>query len=511
MKIKTFYHINILVAAMVSMLIFSCKKDLGNYTYTDTLVPKLDTTGISNSYSIERFSTLTIEPKISFPAADTARLTYKWLIYKTVSGSTTEVPQVRTVAQTRKLSAVISDAIGNYQLELVVTDPKTTLKSNVLFKVSVTADINVEYGLLVLHGTNGAGDVDFLLSKNTVPFATTEKWLKNIYLKLQGMKISGEPKFIIQARRSFTTQNWITIGSSSQLTRVQGFDFSFMRENAGLFQRPNEVINPQAYQYSTVSFYETMVNNNKLYIVNSTDPLGAIFPGAVTGDYSLAPFIAEASSSSLIGVVYDEKKLKFLHPATTNVMVDFKVPASSAQPFDLTNIGKTMIGMERGFSNQTLCFFKDLTGNGRWLYTCNFNKTDDGALGLAKYDMSNLPDVVNAKLFAASEFGFAAFYTTDHDLYLYDYTGTNTAKKAFSFPAAEQITAIKIYKPRPNFNLTASDGRILHVATWDGTVGRLYELAIDPTSGAVNQTVLKKYEGFGKIATMLPKARGNDF
>lgn len=506
MNYNTYKYLAGAFAFLLFGLVFSCKKDLGNYEYTDTSVPKLDTTGMRGSLSIERNATISLNPGINFNPADTGRLSYEWRLYKVASGSSTEIPVIKVVGKTRMLTTMITEPVGSYQLELIVTDPKNDLKSNVVFQLAVTA--NIEYGVLVLHSKNNFSDVDFLITKNAVPMATENRWLKNLYSLSYGTALPGEAKFIVQARRSWNTQNWITIGSTTQLTRVSGTDFSFIRENASLFLRSGELINPQAYVFSTTSNNEMIINNGKLHFVNSTDKLAAVFPSPVTGDYTLAPFIAEASGSSIIGAVYDSKQLKFMHPVSANVMVDFKTPASASQAFDLTNIGKTIIGMDRGFSGQTLNFFKDQTGSGRWLYITNFNKSDDGLMALGRYDMTALPDIANATIFRSIEYGYAAYYATAHDVYLYDYAGTNTAKKAFSFPAAETISSMRVFKPKPTSDLEATDGRLLYVATWDGTIGRVYELKINAVSGEIEPTASNKFEGFGKVVDLTAKARG---
>ncbi len=484
-----------------------CKKDLGNYDYTNNPVPVIDTTGIPGSYSVERYDYLTINPPVNYSGLDTSRLQYSWLIYKQVTGTTTTIPESKVLGSARTLHAQIGEPVGSYKLELLVADKENNLKSNVVFNVTVSS--GVEYGMLILYPTDDGADVDFVVTKSAFTAAANEKWLKNIYSLSTGSPLSGDPVFIAQSRRSNTVQNWITVGSSGQLSRVNGNDFSLMRQDAALFQRPGEVIKPQAMLFSSLNSNEILINNNKLYFINSTDPLGAIFPGAASGDYLLAPYIAEASSSSIVAAVYDEKNHKFVHPsASTYTMLNFSVPANTSQPFNLNDVGKTLIGMDRGFSNYTLSFFKDLSGNGRWLYVANFSGTDNGLLGIAKYDMSALPDITDAKFFQSSEYGYVALYGTSHDVYVYDYYGTNTASRALSFPASETITCMKIFKPRPNYNITDTDGRILYVATWDGSVGRLYEYSMNPTSGAIVATPLHTFEGFKKIADIAPKARG---
>ncbi len=512
MKNKIFNYIGTAAIAFLVLMTFSCKKDLGNYDYVNTAVPLIDTTKIPATYAIPRYSTLKIVPGIKYAAADTGRLTYQWLIYKVIVGTTTEVPIPSVISKTRTLNAAISNPIGPYTLELIVTDPQNGLKSNILFNLNVTANISIGYGMMVLHTKNSTSDVDFLLTKNAVPTTVTDQWIKNIYSQAQGQPIYGEPRFIASSRKLNSTENWVTIGTSTHITRVSGVDFTYLKENTDLFfLQPGITINPQAFVLSSTSLFDVVINDKKIHFINSTDPLGNVFNLATTGRYSLAPFIAEASSSSIIGAVYDDQKLKFIHPASSNIMAEFRVPAATTQPFDLTNIGKTLMGMERGYSNYTLSFFKDVTGNGRWLYVTNFNKTDDGLMAVAKYDMTALPDIGNATAFGSSEFGGAALYATARDIYVYSYLATNTAAKQYSFPASETITSMKLFKPKPNSTLTATEGRILYVATWDGTIGRVYEFKVNETSllfDTVNPPLLNKFEGFGKVVDMAAKGGG---
>ncbi|WP_207534534.1 PKD-like family lipoprotein [Desertivirga arenae] len=487
----------------------ACKKDLGNYDYSNNPLPVIDSTGIGNVYTIERYDSLFINPKVSY-LGDTSRLNYSWVIYKVITGSTTEVQERKNISSRKELRTRIAEPVGNYKVELVVTDNVNKLVANTAFNVTIASGI--EYGWMVLHTLNGESDLDFITSRAAMPIAAQEKHLRNIYSGSTGKKLPGEGRFIAQSRRttfSAPIQNWLTVASPSQITRIHGNDFSLMRENSGLFLRSGEVINPQAFLTSSTNFNEVLINNNKLYFSATPDPLGAIFPGALTGDYSLAPYIADASSSSIVAAVYDEKYQRFLHPVNgTAAIATFREPANPAQPFNLNNIGKSMIGMDRGFQNQTLSFFKDLTGNGRWLYITNFNKTDDGLMAVSRMDMSALPEITTAKYFQSSEFGYAVFYATERSVYLYDYQGSNTASRVLSYPAQETITSMKIFKPRPTSNLTTTDGRFLYVATWDGTTGRLYEYSINPTSGQVTATPTHTYFIQGKIVDMCPKARG---
>jgi hypothetical protein len=487
----------------------ACKKDLGNYNYNVTGMPVIDTTGIGAPYYIERYSSLQIDPVIRYDGGDMKALRYEWILYPNVTGSTSVTIPVKTIATDKTLNVPIIEKVGEYTVQLIATDTTNQLKINMLFTVVVS--VGIEYGILVLHTQQDSSDVDFITTSNAVPVAgITPKWLKNIYSASTGSKIAGTPRFIAQERRSQTIQNWIMTGSDGHMARMSGSDFSLIREDQALFRRADAVIAPQAYMFMNNS-YSALINDGHLHIYSTTYETDALFSGAVAGDYELAPYLANGTSSGLTAVVYDKKYGKFIHPASiVGSMIDFRAPADGTNPpFDLRSIGKDMLYMDWGFNTYTHAFFKNKTDNGYWLYVINFNKSDDGNMAISASNMSALPEINTAVFFQSSELGYVDFYATDRHIYAYDYQGTNTATLAFDgFPAGETITALKIYKPKPNFNLTAVDGTLLYVGTWDGTQGKLYEFALNGISGQISATPLQTFEGLGKISDISAKARG---
>lgn len=507
MKLFSRYILPLLLTAAVFS---ACKKDLGDYDYKTVGVPVIDTTGIGAPYFIERYATLHIDPVINYAGGDSKALKYQWLLYAYITGSTTTQFDIKTISTEKTLNVPIGEKVGEYRVELVATDTTNQLKINMVFTVNVS--VGIEYGILVLHQQQDSADVDFITTANNVKVAgITPKWLKNIYSGSTGSKIGGTPRFIMQERRSFATQNWIDVATSNHIARMNGADFSLMREDKGMYRRADAVIDPQAMMMMGNS-YTALINAGKLHIYNTTYETDALFSAPVPGDYELAPYLAYASGSGAFAAVYDQQHGKFVHPASpVGAMVDYKpVAAGTNPPFDITNIGKDMLFMDAGFAPYTHAFFKDKTGNGYWLYIINFNKSDDGNLPIAAKDMSALPEISAARFFQASESGYADIYATDRTIYNYDYQGTNTAAVAFdAFPAGETITCMKIYKPRPNANLTDVDGTLLYVGTWNGTTGKLYEFKFNNISGQIDNTPLNVFEGFGKISSISAKARGN--
>jgi hypothetical protein len=292
---------------------------------------------------------------------------------------------------------------------------------------------------------------------------------------------------------------------------MSGSDFSLLRADNSFFRRTDAVVAPETYTF-LINSYSTLINGGRLHAFTTTYETDGLFGGSVPGDYDLAPYVAYGSAAGLVAVVYDKKNFKFIHPASlVGSMIDFKTTiATGNKAFDLQNVGKDMLYMDCGFTNYTHAFFKDRTAANYWLYVANFNKSDDGNMVIGAYDMSSLPEIAAAKYFQSSELGYVDLYATDRKIYSYDYQGTNTATLMYDgLPANETITCMKIYKPRPNFNLSTVDGRILYVATWNGTEGKVYEFLFNGISGQVTTPAQNIFTGFGKVASISSKARGS--
>lgn len=503
----TFSYITI--ALVTLLLLNACKKDLGSYSYTTVNIPVIDTTGIGGTRYVERYANLAISPAVEYEGGNRQALAYEWIIYPYTVGSVTTITPPRVLSTSLALDAPVLEKVGEYRLELIVTDTVNKLKANMIFPVIVS--VGIEYGVMVLHGTTDSTDVDFLITAEAVPVSgIVPRRIRNIYSASAGARFPGIPRFIAQERRTGSMQNWIMLGSDKHLSRMSGSDFSLLREDMAFFRRADAAVAPEAYMFLNNSF-TAFINDGRLHLYNTAYETDALFGGSIAGDYELAPYLAHASSGGLLAAVYDKKHRKFIRPVAMNgAMTDFREPAENTSPaFDLRNIGKDMLYMDRGFNTHTHAFFKDVSATGYWLYVANFNKSDDGNLTIGAYSMTGLPDIANARFFQASELGYVDLYATDRKIYAYDYQGTNTATLVFdALPAGEAITAMRIYKPRPNYNLSTVEGRLLHVATWNGTEGKLYEFALNGISGQVTTPALNIFDGFGKIYDISAKARG---
>lgn len=509
----------ILFCIGVLFTVTACFDDKGNYNYTTVNIPEIDTTGgFPLTYNVEQFKNLVVEPNITF-TGNSEDLSYQWLLY--VKTTQSNAPPSAVVSTEKVFDRIMGETPGYYVLELVVTDTKTGITDNLQFDVVVEA--SVESGWMVLHTKDGVSDVDFIVTKNAVPAASTGKWLKNLYATANGAPIPGEGRNVSQVRYATYYLNYLNIGTSSDFVRASGTDLTKVNDHTTIFKRGSMSVNSQAQAY--YGYFEAYISDNKLYMINYAleaikSPATVAYFSPVPYDYKLAPFMPDltstantySSSSSQGGVFYDVENLRFVK--VPFAFSAFRITPFIAQtgPFDVNNIGKELVYLERAYQNYTYAFFKDESGNGRWLYVADFSSTDAGTVAKGAYDMTGLPAIDQAKFYQCGDLGYVAYYATDNAIYTYDYYGANTASIAYnSFAAGEVITSMKIYKPKSFNDLSAVNNRILYVATWSESTqtSKLYEFAIDPTSGAITQAPLNVFEDFGgKIVDMCRKVKG---
>ncbi|GGH06439.1 hypothetical protein FAZ19_04110 [Sphingobacterium alkalisoli] len=500
-------RIYLIYVTLFIVFVQACKDDLGNYEYTDTPIVTIDTSDMGGILAVLRYGSLNLAPKINIPSGHEAE--YKWILFNRPASSA--IPAKSAIISTDAiLNAAIGEPEGNYGLEFIVTDKTTGIMSTVVFRVDVTS--NLDYGMMVLYQTEEGGDVDFIKTPQLSASITQVEHFKHLFSASYGAQISGTPKFIGNARVNFRPVDWITVGSSNYLGRFNANNFDLLRDQLDIFRRNNTIINPQAYRYISTN-YQALINGGKLHVATEiTNEIDALFGGPAAGDYELAPYLTSKVNFAIYVVGYDQKNGRFIrYFPSSHTMVDFAAPALNVnQPFDLRNIGKDMLFMGEGRNSHTYSVFKDKVGDRRWLYQIDFSsKSDDGTLGVAVYEMTNLPDAAQAKFYQAAAFGDYIYYATDSKIYNYSYSFSNTASQAFTVPAGEQITSIKFYRPSPNTFVADKEDRVLYVATWDGTKGKVYELGLNETSGMINAVPLNVFEVAGKVVDLSAKTKGN--
>lgn len=533
---------------LIAMTVQSCYEDKGNYMYSSLNDITIDTTGVQTHFVLSQFDSLSITPNIRFSVAPIAEsdLEYKWIIYsdKFVNESTTS----DTLSTARNLRVIISQKPqnDNYAIVLYVKNKENGAVYETKYTISVVA--SVISGWMVLHTVGQESDLDYIATPYSVPTITSVRRMRNVYSTMNGKKIIGDPKFVSAIRVSNSVINYVYVGTDKQLLLLSGTDFSLLHSDYELFKTRPESLLPQYVGHGPRIHYITvLINNGQIHNINNqasqywdftfSRPLT---PGnTLSGKVSLAPYVYFANYASsfvnqacamydTIGKRFVKVPFSFWEEAS---LLPFPEQVSTAK-FDVNNIGKELVFFEKGYDGDAFAVFKN--GTKKELYRIKFNtlayinydttKPNEEMNNLARalYDMSTLPEIDNAKYYACGTRGNYFYYATDRNIYNYSYAGSKQAVLTNDpFPENEKITSIKLYNPGNDFiPLSEVTGTIMYVSTWNGSEGKLYEFAINSSTGAFNnkkeidgivnkKAPLNIFTGFGKITDMCPKVEGS--
>ncbi len=498
-----------------------CYDDKGNYAYSAINEMTVDTVGKQTQFEVYQFDVLDIPVDIQF-ALETVPdedMEYRWTIF---NNAVVGVVTAEVIGTERNLHAVIRQpsSATSYSLVLDAKNKKSGVATQMTYTVYVTSQ--VVSGLVVLHTDGNESDVDYIATPRAVPEINASRHVRNAYFAANNSKIPGTPTFVGAVRVNWQALNSVYIGTREELYKVSGKDF--VLENLSEDMLP---VKPAVADFSgflsldRTSNSQFLINNGQMHNIKNQQPYEYQFSYALEvnealGAVDLAPFIyvpqAFSSTTKFEAVCYDRLGKRFvIRPYST--MPTAKISPFTSQAsgiFDVNDIGMDILWFERGYEDYGYAVFRDDAG-ARWLYVANFNKAMDNSIAVAKYEMTALPSVAEARLYSTGSRGPVFLYATEKDIYSFDYAGSREAVKINEpFGANEVITAMKVYKPYATTNrLNEADGTLLYVATWDGAEGRLYEFSLNETNGYLrDKTPLEVFDGMGRIVDFCFKVQG---
>lgn len=500
----------------------SCYDDKGSYAYSDINEISVDTVGRQTEFEVYQFDTLRIEPAIRFALEEVADedMDYKWTIFNNAFNNTTS----EVIGTERILNTVIRQQSNatNYSLVLDAKNKRSGVAVQMTYTLYVTSSIIS--GVVVLHTNDTESDLDYIATPRAVPTITTTRRNRNAYFTANGAKIPGMPNFIGAVRVNNKQINSLYIGTREELYKVSGKTFELEYTSADMLPIMPANRNFQSYlSPGGTNTWQFLINDEQAHNIANQYDFEITFSQALAPNETLnaeaielAPFIytpaAFFSTTGFAAVFYDRLGQRFVMRPNSNYPVAKISPfdAQASSVFDVNNIGMDILFFERGYLNYGYAVFQEQTG-AKWLYIADFNKKMDASIAVAKYDMSGLTGIADARFYSTGSRGNVFLYATESDIYSYDYTGSNQAVKINDpFGAGEVITGMKIYKPwATTNNLGEADGTLLYVATWDGQEGRLYEFSLNETNGYLrNKTPLEVFDGMGKIVDFCFKVQG---
>ena len=505
----------ILLFLFVGAGLWSCYDDKGNYDYHDLDELVIDSTGgsIQTNYSIGRMETLNIPLKVYYKGElvngsenQYPELEFNWVVYQ--QGSGTPIAERDTISEQIELNIPINLEERQWKLTFTVVNKQTDVREFMTFGLKVNSSLSE--GWMVLYERDEKTDVGLITNKLIAPDVLQEQTWLDIYSTYNNSPLEGKPRRLIYSKA--TTPEVVMVVSDKDMVAVDPLSFTKLYAFEDLFwSAPVE----KAPGYYTTFFNkrEFMLNTGKPHTVNfstgGSNRTSMFFGVPCTGDYGdLANWCANMSTA-YSGVVYDQTAQCFKCVKSNQTQVVSLPVQSSEAAFDCNKVGMELVMSDYGRNNYEYVVMQDKSGHYYLLVAdfCSF--TTQTSIGVGKYDMANCKGVqAGITSVTAGYKGEILYYAAGNGVYLYDYKVSNSSgDPVWEDPNGGIVTCIRLQKYLGTGSMTkipVNDCEVLYIATYNEQTGAgtVYQLKVNPSSGAVDKSSQRVFSGFGKVKDM---------
>ncbi|WP_442590589.1 PKD-like family lipoprotein [Pedobacter sp. AW31-3R] len=505
------------------LLCASCAKDKGNYDYVELDKVVIDTANrnILSAYAIFRYDELKIDPKISFNNKEVTStgevsndLSFTWSIYQSIAGG--QVYKRDTLSHELILNKSIEKPAGSWIVILSVKNIRTQVEEYMKFSLQI--DEQLSDGWMLLYGKDGNTDAGLIVDDWIKKGVVQPRTFVDMYSTSNGFPLPGEPRALLQSAGPIASAE-VVISSSRDIAAVEKSSFQVFYPFEKLFWNPTA----KGAEIKAVSANnlrkEVIIYNNRVHVVNFV-PSGVqrvnFFGPALNGTYGdLAEWSATAFGAGYDAVVYDNTHKRFLNVPTGATSVQAFPEQLPTAAFDVNNVGLVPEAFDygRGTGNITIGYEYSIMKNDteRYLLVSNFYSTVTANMAVAKYPVRGLPVSTPVRSLTSAFGGNYTLIGTDKEVYVHRYIEGSDPSIAWSAPANEEVTCVRIqkffYNVALGLALMPKVNNVVYIATWNaGTKeGKVYCYLIDITNGNINQSSERVYGGFGRITDMAYK------
>ncbi|TDQ11156.1 PKD-like family lipoprotein [Pedobacter metabolipauper] len=514
-----FKNNKILSALLLLTLTYTtgCYKDKSNDGLTPINTVQITDPLTAGTVTVFQGDVLRLKPTLTLSMTEKMdKLEFSWLVYNSNGQISLASPRA-VISNQYELNYLIQGEpfiLGEpYIVRLAVKDTETGVISYINYKVSIGNKYGT--GWLVLEDKAGNGDLSFIFpdstvehqiysSRNTAPLVGPKKLELTPFVITDGISDVGKRLYIL-AETGSQEYNYLTM--------VKKFDYGFEFYIAPTIQKPTVMTWLSTTSGSTRSAnIGIVINNGKAH----SNLVGG-FPGTKkwgdialtpqgTTNYSLAPYAV--GGPGVAAMIYDNTSKRFYNIiAFSNTpgagsLTAFPAIANTPGQFDLNNVGKTMIFQDSSDVVHTYNSVMKGDDNLPYLYRYKTANTSTATPNLSISNIQmNAPGILNYTAAASSTNTGHIYYSNANVISRYE-VGSNSIVETYTFPAGENVTAIKYAKYNFNDKEAVKRARLV-VGTWNGTEGKLYYFALSQTGSIGSYT--KQFTGFGKIVDLAYK------
>ncbi|WAC40817.1 PKD-like family lipoprotein [Pedobacter sp. SL55] len=490
-------------------IISSCKKDLGNYDYTELNVLD-EITGLPAEVSAVYGKNLKINPVIKFtqdPNFDESKYTFEWTYIgpNGLGGS-----KLFSLAKTRNLDLVMQVVAGNYPAYYNITEKASGIKYSTKFTLKVVNEINE--GWIMMNEANGKARVDMLSLNSNNNFDLIIDLLATTGSDL---KLTGKPVMTYTYNTGLLVgpdaiSYGLYLGTDQSTTKIDPNTFKWTKTMGLSYEMFGDI--PAGFYADVIrqksSFSSYMIGKGNAYYYERVFNIYYSAPINYINEeqrgFEVEPFIGSNHLSlNTPAIFYDRTNRRFVrHSGSAATSTTIPDPDAAQKLFSFST-GMDLVYMRWISFNggEVFSILKDPANNKRYL--ARFNPTSNAQ---SYYSEITATDFSNAEFYAINpEFGYI-FYTVGSKIYQYDMV-YKTAKLMADF-GAKKICYFNFYEFKNTTKYTGSNK--LMVGIYDpsinnGTEGSLNIYTVPSLNGDI--ILDKTYSGFGRIKSLTYRER----
>lgn len=502
--------LNILAVLLLVIVTHSCFEDTSSLDLNTIQGVEIDTTGVS-SFSVYQFDNLKVEPNLSYEGLTESQLSYEWKINLVPNDTIYQV-----LSDTRNLDSEIAFPPTNpgyyHQLVYTVTDVDTDLKYIMTWPLTVLN--NIGEGIVVAETADGTTtDISHIMSAAVTTDFEGESVKHHVYSKINGTTIPGLTKQLKYYQ--IYGKNAVLGITDNMIYRIEPLDYTLAGTNNDLFYVAEPTYNPQAlgqvYQGSL------LINDGKL----TSTYFGASqkFGTSFSSSYTVPDIIAANPIANPPVTInyYSEDIDKFVYQPSITSFGDrnrYEIPANPIGAFDpatQTNMVNLAAGTGTNGDFRHLLKNESTGAIGLYIFDGGVSVYPDiiPPSPIAFYDLTNAPDIAQAKSFVFLDDQKVMYYATDNKIYAVLYaTSTAVIQERYSVPTGEELTVMQIYQQadypfRSSGSYLPLNNKALMMATYNGTEGKVYLLPFINTGiGNIDTANIKTFTGFDRITAL---------
>ncbi|MBB2151382.1 PKD-like family lipoprotein [Pedobacter gandavensis] len=506
------YKIYLFLLLVFSVFTYSCKKDLGNYSYKDINEIKFpaELDGKLTAYVAKNFN---VKPVLSFSkddSGDTSRYTYEWVY---LTSPATGAVKLKVLANTKDLNIIMNLPVGTYEGYYRVTDKETGVQFRKRFMMEVRNEFNE--GWLLMTDVNGIAQLDMLSQQPDGQFLVVNDLLGTLS---SGLKLAGKPKLVYCYNTGplkgygINLPYGIYIGTDKSTDRVHPDTFEW-RNNYNVKSEILDLDLPAGFHIDAIKMateYERayMVSDQGNVLAYQRDinlkygmPLN--YDNVTKLKYKVAPFIGVGEIlNKMRAFFYDAEHRRFVTHATQfdSTLSPILDRDGDDFKFSYNHTDKDMLYMTwvPYATGEVFSVLKDPAGSNRYL-AC----FDPVSYKQTYYGQIVAPEIEKAESFAISpDLGYV-YYVVDGKLYQYNKNTSPATAKMVLDKSPEKISLIK-FQAYHNPKKYKDSNKLLvcsyNPALPEGKNGKMeqYEVML----AGQGLTLEKTYTGFGKVQSI---------